>query len=87
MWTKTFWKATAERVIGTSAQTLIAAGALGSVGVLEVDWVGALSLTGSAALLALLKCIAASTIGSGDGPGFTSAEELGGRGPAALVSE
>ncbi|MEV7853629.1 MULTISPECIES: holin [unclassified Streptomyces] len=69
MFTKAFWVATAERTVRTAAQTLIATLGLDTTGVLDLDWGQAFSLTGSAALLAVLTALSAS--GTGDGPGLT----------------
>ncbi|MFE6664853.1 holin [Streptomyces sp. NPDC057697] len=69
IFTGAFWAATAERTVRTAAQTLIATLGLNTTGVLDVDWGQALSLTGSAALLAVLTALSAS--GSGNGPGLT----------------
>lgn len=65
MWSALFWRDAAERSIATAAQ---AAGALLfvdnlPVGLLAVDWPAGLSLVGSAALLSLLKSLAASKVG------------------------
>ncbi|WP_406739861.1 holin [Streptomyces atratus] len=70
MFSKAFWAATAERTVRTAAQTLIATLGLDTAGVLDVDWGQGLSLTGSAAFLAVLTAISASGAGGG-GPGLT----------------
>lgn len=62
MWTVEFWKATAERVLSTFAQALL--GAVGATSAEGVDWGLSLKVAGFAALLALLKCLAASGIGN-----------------------
>ena len=74
MRTREFWLAAAERAIRTFAQSLAAVLAAGATGLLGVDWVGALSTSGLAALLSLLMSIAASGTGP-DGPSF-GPEEL-----------
>ena len=53
MFTKTFWKDTAERAIKTFVQSLIAAAAAGATGVLDVDWVNAFSVAGLATLISV----------------------------------
>ncbi|WP_331756256.1 holin (plasmid) [Streptomyces sp. NBC_01590] len=63
-----FWIATAERAVRTAAQTLLATLGLTAADVLDADWGQALSLAGSAALLAVLTAISAAGTG---GPGLT----------------
>lgn len=70
MWTKTFWTATAERTIRTFAQAFAAFLAAGATGLLTVDWVQAASVSGLAALLCLLTCIAAGTVDADTGASF-----------------
>lgn len=53
MFTKTFWKDTAERAVKTFVQSLIAAAATGATGVLDVDWVNAFSVAGLATLISV----------------------------------
>ncbi|NGO70004.1 holin [Streptomyces boncukensis] len=77
MTTTAFWKATAERMIRTFAQALIAALGLDTTGVLDAPWGDALSLAGGAALLALLTAIATSGGGT-EGPGVTESVRRGG---------
>lgn len=74
MRTREFWLAAGERAVRTFAQTLAAILTAGATGLLGVDWVGALSAAGMAALLSLLMSIAASGTGA-DGPSF-GPEEL-----------
>lgn len=67
MFTKTFLKDTAERVISTVAQTLFALltviyTAGGSL--LTVDWVTTLAIAGTAGFLSLLKCVIAFNVGN-----------------------
>ena len=71
MWTLTFWRATAERAIKTTAQTagatLIAAGS----GLLGTDWLTLASVSGMAGLLSLLTSVGSAGIGPA-GPSLTS---------------
>ncbi|WP_285009500.1 holin [Lactococcus formosensis] len=60
MFTKTFWKDTAERAVKTFAQSMVAVMTVGATGVLDVDWKNTVSV----ALLATLVSIFTS-IGSG----------------------
>lgn len=57
MWTKTFWKDAIERAIKTTAQSLVALWATGTTGILDVDWVNALSVAGLAFLMSVLTSI------------------------------
>lgn len=79
MTTGLFWKATAERAVRTFAQTLVAVLTAGATDLLDVDWGGALSASGLAALLAVLTAVASSGTGP-DGPGLT---ETADRAPTA----
>jgi len=54
---KDFWNYSIERAIKTFAQAAIAAIGTGSIGLLAIDWVNVLSLSGGAALLSLLTSI------------------------------
>ena len=58
MYTKTFWKDAFERGIKTVAQSLVALWATGVTGVLDVDWVNALSVAGLAFLMSILTSVA-----------------------------
>lgn len=67
MWTATFWKATAERAISTTAQAAVAAIGVtaaegGSVGVHHIDWGLALSIAALAGILSILKAIGAGAV-------------------------
>jgi hypothetical protein len=76
MWSKTFWEKTAERAVKTFIQALLAAFGVGEVGsaagvdLLSVDWPGALSLAGSAALLSVLFSALSSGRGDPESPSF-----------------
>jgi hypothetical protein len=59
MFTKAFARDLAERTIATFAEAFAVLLAAAGVGVLEVDWVTALSLAAMTALVALLKGVAA----------------------------
>lgn len=75
IWTATFWKATAERVIGTAAAAFIAA--IGDAVLFgDVTW----ERVGSYVLLASIVTVAKALIAGtgGDGPGFGGAETLDG---------
>lgn len=72
MWSKAFWKDAAERTVGTTAASLAAS--LPAVGLLEVDWLAALSVSGMAGLLTLLKALAAHTVGDPDTGGVVNGQ-------------
>ena len=56
MWSVEYWQDVAERAVKTAAQTL--AGSFGvGVGLFDVDWVAALSVTGAATVLSVLTSI------------------------------
>ncbi|MYV99020.1 holin [Streptomyces sp. SID3343] len=74
MWTRVFWRAAGERAIRTAAQAELALLGVGSVGLLDVDWVAAASLGGGAALASVLTSITLSGVGP-SGPGLTEAAE------------
>ena len=52
-----FWNYAGERAIKTFAQTAIATLGAGTVGLLAIDWVNLLSVSGGAALLSVLTSI------------------------------
>lgn len=68
MWTRAFWKATAERVVASFAGGVLAGFGIGA------SWPGALAAGGIAAAVSLLKALVASR--TGDGPSLTNAERL-----------
>lgn len=63
---KTFIKDLLERVISTFAEGFLGAIATSAVTLGDVDWVFCLSAGGFAALVAVLKCLAALKIGDKD---------------------
>ncbi|MFE0133618.1 holin [Streptomyces sp. NPDC059037] len=67
--TSAFWRATAERVVRTFAQSLAAVLTAGATDLLSVPWESALGTAGLAAVLALLTAVA--TSGGMEGPGLT----------------
>ena len=62
-----------ERAIATFAETLGAILAAGGFGLLDADWVGALSAAAMATLLAVLKAFAALGVGGETGASFGTA--------------
>ena len=75
IWTADFWKSTAERVIRTFAQAFAAAFVADATGIIGANWEAIISISGGAALVALMTCIAAN-ITTHEGPGFTKSENL-----------
>jgi hypothetical protein len=57
IWTIAFWKGAAERSVKTGAQTLAAYFVIGTTGVVDFDWIPALSVTGAAMVASLLTSI------------------------------
>ena len=55
MWTKEFWRDTAERAICTFAEAMLGYLAVNSLA--DVDWVNALSVSGVAFIATVFKCI------------------------------
>lgn len=72
IWTRAFWKATAERVVSTALQAAVPTITAASLD--GIDWGAAASITGAAALLSLVKNVIAG-INSGS-PSLTNAEAL-----------
>lgn len=63
MWSKEFWKSTAERALRTLSQVLLSMIVVGETGFLDVDWLQALSVAGLSALASVLMSIVASGMG------------------------
>ncbi len=64
MFTRVFWRDTAERAVKTAAQTAVAyVSAAGALDVLAVDWASGLSLAGGAAVLSVLTSLGSLPIG------------------------
>lgn len=63
MFTKLFFKDTAERAVKTFAQSMVAVMTVGATGVLDVDWVNALSVSLLATLVSVLTSIGSGTVG------------------------
>lgn len=74
MFTAAFWKATGERIIFVFAYTLITSLFVGAelLDISSIRWGEALTLSASAAGLALLKCLVASQVGVKGSPGLVA---------------
>lgn len=57
LWTKSFWKGAAERGIKTFAQTAVGFFVIGTTGLLELDFVSLVSVSGAAAVASILTSI------------------------------
>jgi len=77
MWTKSFWKAAAERAINTFLQVFVASISVGAA-INEVDWLTIASVAGVATLISVAKSIIVNTA-TGNGPSFTDAEQTVGK--------
>src|SRR5437868_6680567 len=73
MFTKKFWKATAERAVKTLAQSAIATATAAGTGLVDTDWVGIASTAGMATVLSVLSSVASSGT-NGDGPSLGAAQ-------------
>lgn len=73
--TADFWRFSSERAIKSFAQSLLAVLSVGGLGLLEVNWVTALSTAGMATLLSLLTSIGSAQVGPNDNPSVISASE------------
>jgi len=63
MWTKEFWKQTAERAVKTFAQAAIALLTGDGMGLLDINFGNVLSVAGLAAVVSLFTSIVSANIG------------------------
>lgn len=75
IWTATFWKATAERVISSVAGGALAVIGAGMFSVADADWRSVSSIAAGAGVVSLLKALAANTASGGKGPSATPKAE------------
>lgn len=68
MLTKAFWKGAGERALKTFAQSLVAVIGVDAVGLLDVDWLGALSAATLATVISLLTSIGNADFTAGQTP-------------------
>lgn len=61
--TKKFWKDAAERAAKTFAQAAVAVLGAGATGLLEVEWLSVVSVSGLAALVSVLTSVASANVG------------------------
>ncbi|MFK4838822.1 holin [Lactococcus petauri] len=63
MFTKTFLKDILERAVKTFAQSMVAVMTAGATGILDVDWINALSVSLLATIVSVLTSIGSGTVG------------------------
>ena len=68
IWTLAFWRGAAERAVKTFAQTLVGYFVVGTTGLLDLDWVTALSVASAAALASVLTSIGNADFTAGETP-------------------
>ena len=68
LWSIAFWRGAAERAVKTFAQSLVAVIGVGAVGLLDVDWLGALSAATLATVISLLTSIGNADFTAGQTP-------------------
>ena len=68
LWTTAFWRGAGERALKTFAQALVAVIGVGAVGLLDVDWRGALSAATLATVISLLTSIGNADFTAGQTP-------------------
>ena len=68
IWSSAFWRGAAERAVKTFAQALVAVIGVGAVGLLDVDWLGALSSATLATVVSLLTSIGNADFTAGQTP-------------------
>ena len=70
-----FWVAAGERAVKTGAQVAASLLVASGTGLLDTDWVTALSVSGMAAVISLLTSVG-SDVATGSGPSLTSSERV-----------
>ena len=68
MWTRTFWRRTAERAVKSAAQGWILAIGTDQFGWVSLDWAKIAAVGGILALLSVLTSIVSAPIGDGEDP-------------------
>ena len=74
MFTLVFIQSTAERVVRTVAQTLLALIGTNVVAVTDLDWPQMLAASATAGIVALLTCIVASGVGDHESPSLVGGQ-------------
>ena len=68
IWSSAFWRGATERAVKTFAQALVAVIGVGAVGLLNVDWIGAISAALLATVISLLTSIGNADFTAGQTP-------------------
>lgn len=76
MFTKDFWVASLERAIKTFAQVLSSVLAADGFNLISADWVGILSVVGSAVLFSFLTSVASAKTGPEPSPALFGKEHV-----------
>jgi hypothetical protein len=74
MWSKEFWKQTAERAIKTAAQVALSFWVVGQTGILDVDWQQFWSIVGLSAIASVLTSLVGSGVNDADTPSMVRIE-------------
>jgi len=77
IWSRQFWKATAERALSTGAQAALLAWGGGTLPDVSLPWWTVPAAFAGGVALGVLKALAAGAA-TGDGPSLTNAERLDG---------
>lgn len=67
-----FWKAAFERAVKTVAQSAVAILAISVTGLIGVDWLSLVSVSGLAGLISILTSIGSDVATGGTGPSLTN---------------
>ena len=73
--TARFWRAAGERAVKTFCQVAASLLVASGTGLLDTDWVTAVSVSGMAAVISLLTSVG-SDVATGSGPSLTSSERM-----------
>jgi hypothetical protein len=72
-----FWRATAERAVKSFAQSLLALLSAQQIGLLDVAWVASLSTAGMVTLLSVLTSLASTQVGDSRDPSAVPTQPAG----------
>jgi hypothetical protein len=75
IFSRAFWRASAERAVKSAAQGAILAFGAGQANVLDLDWSTCGGFAGGAFVLSLLTSIGSDALTGGSGPSLTNAEK------------
>lgn len=82
MWTREFWKATAERMVRSATGAMLSVLVVGDglLDALNADWGNTLSIGAGGAVVALLLALSGNAV-TGTGPSFSNVEVVDPNGP------